>query len=65
MLLLAAIASSTPVEPKLQATATARIERPSIAARELWESLPKERRSEIRIRDEQGRELLLRLMEND
>ena len=65
MLLLAAIATSMTVQPRIEATATARIERPSIAASELWERLPKERRREVPIRDQQGRELLLRLVENE
>ena len=65
MLLLAALATSTPVQPRLEATATVRIERPSIVAKDLWEKLPKEWRKEIRVRDEKGREQLLRLVENE
>ena len=65
MLLLAALATSTPVQPRLEATATVRIERPSVAASANWEKLPKVRRKEIRVRDERGRELLLRLVENE
>jgi hypothetical protein len=65
MLLLAALALSAPAQPRLEAVAAVRIERPSIAASQLWEKLPKARRKEVRIRDEQGRELLLRLVENE
>ena len=65
MLLLAALATSTAVQPSLEATAAVRIERPSIAGSANWEELAKERRKEIRVRDEKGRELLLRLVENE
>ena len=65
MLLLAVLATATPAQPKVEATATVRIERPSIAARDRWERLPNDRRGEVRIRDEHGRELLLRLVENE
>jgi hypothetical protein len=38
---------------------------PTVASSGIWEKLPKQRRKVIRIRDEQGRELLLRLVENE
>jgi len=41
MLLLAALATSTAVQPSLEATAAVRIERPSIAGSANWEKLPK------------------------
>ncbi|HET7316020.1 MAG TPA: hypothetical protein VFI88_01185 [Sphingomicrobium sp.] len=66
MLLLIALAS-TPTPPphvKAVAKATVRIERPVTVSRETWDRLPKSRRSEKIVRDEQGRRLLLRLVEN-
>ena len=65
MLLLALLATSAPAQSSREATATVRIERPSVGRAEIWEKLPKERRKEVRVRDEQGRELLLRLVENE
>jgi len=65
MLLLALHASAAPLEPRREATAAVRIERRSIATREEWNAIPKSRRREVTIRDEQGRELLLRLIENE
>jgi hypothetical protein len=47
----------------LQATATVRIERPSIPSQE-WERLPATSRREVIVRDEQERPALLRLVEN-
>lgn len=62
-----AIIAAEPVPPPrpivAQATASVRIMNPvSIDQRE-WERLPDSARREIIIRDEQGRELLLRLVE--
>ena len=65
MLIVAALAASTPVQAHQEAVAAVRIERPSIADSRAWEKLPENRRKEVRIRDEQGRELLLRLVENE
>ena len=65
MLFLAALAISTPAQPRVEARVAVRIERPSVASSAIWEKLPKQRRKEIRIRDEHGRELLLRLFENE
>jgi hypothetical protein len=48
----------------LQATATVRIERPSIAGSEAWVRLPATSTHEVIVRDEQGRPALLRLIEN-
>lgn len=65
MLLLAALASqAASPPPKVQATATVRIERPVSASRERWEQLPPSSKREIIVRDEQGRPVLLRLIEN-
>jgi hypothetical protein len=64
MLLLAALAANfTPPAPTLRATTTVRIERPVSASRVEWERLPRSQRREAIIRDEQGRPLLLRLIE--
>jgi hypothetical protein len=66
MLLLLAIATSSPPVPaKAVATASVRIERPASASERDWEKLPKGRRRELIVRDEQGRDLLLRLIENE
>jgi hypothetical protein len=65
MLLLSVLASAAHVEPRRDATATVRIERPSIVRRDTWNAIPRSRRREVTIRDEQGRELLLRLIENE
>ena len=62
MLLLLAIASAAPVETA--AKATVRIEHPArIGARD-WPLVPEAQRRELIVRDEQGRTLLLRLVEN-
>ena len=63
---LASQASAAPPPPRavLQATATVRIERPSIAGSEAWERLPATSTHEVIVRDEQGRPALLRLIEN-
>jgi hypothetical protein len=62
VLLFAALAVSPPPAP--QATATIRIERPVKASRADWERLPPQSKREVIVRDEQGRRLLLRLVEN-
>ena len=66
MLLLIA-AALPPPEPRVvrQATASVRIERPAKVSSEDWESVPGMRRREILVRDEAGRTLLLRLIENE
>jgi hypothetical protein len=46
----------------VQATATARIERPSTVTARDWERMPQRR--EVIVRDQQGQPLLLRLIEN-
>ena len=64
LLVLAAVASTgPPAKAAVQAVATIRIERPASASREAWERLPQSSRREIVIRDENGREILLRLVE--
>ena len=60
-MLVLALAAAAPVA--VQARASVRIERPVSASREEWERLPKSARREVVIRDEQGREILLRLIE--
>lgn len=69
MLLLVALvaqASLAPPQPiaVVQATATVRIERPSAVSSKDWDRSTPESRSEAIVRDELGRPLLLRLMEN-
>jgi hypothetical protein len=66
MIALALIAAATPPAPRpvlAQATASVRIQRPVSVDQREWERLPKSARRETIIRDEQGRELLLRLLE--
>ena len=64
LLSLAAAFTATPQQrPPAAATATVRIERPVSVSGEEWALLPQATRSERIIRDEQGRELLLRLIE--
>ena len=68
MLLLLALATAeapprTP--PTAQATATVRVLHSSVATRFAWTRLPENQRREVKIRDQQGRELLLRLVENE
>ena len=65
VLVLAAAASAAPPGPKAvaQAQASVRIERPVTVNRQEWEKLPSSARREIAIRDENGREILLRLIE--
>jgi hypothetical protein len=48
----------------MQATATVRIERPVKVSRDKWEKLPPQSKREVVITDEQGRRLLLRVVEN-
>jgi hypothetical protein len=69
MLLLAAAAAlispaSSP-RPQGEAVAGARILKPSAAGSRTWNESGEGQRREVRIRDEQGRELLLRLVENE
>jgi hypothetical protein len=65
MLLLLAIVSSSPPPPvRAFATANVRIERPVTASETDWGQLPEAQRREIIIRDERGRPILLRLIEN-
>jgi hypothetical protein len=61
---LSAQASPAPSQPivAVQATATARIERPSTVTARDWERMPQRR--EVIVRDQQGQPLLLRLIEN-
>ena len=65
VLVLAAAATSVPPPPKAiaQAEAIVRIERPVAVSRQQWEKLPPSARREVVIRDENGRETLLRLIE--
>jgi hypothetical protein len=69
MLLLAVIVASLPppAPPRVQAeaVATARILKSSLAGRRAWGKSPEGLRREVRIRDELGRELVLRLIENE
>ena len=66
MLLLIAAALQPPRPPVVrQATASVRIERPVKVSAEEWERLPEQQRREILVRDEAGRPLLLRLIENE
>jgi hypothetical protein len=62
---LSAQASPAPSQPivAVQATATARIERPSTVTARDWERMPQAMRREVIVRDQQ-RPLLLRLIEN-
>jgi len=63
---LAAQASPAPPPPNMavQATATVRIERPSSASARSWGGMRSPLKREVIVRDEQGRPLLLRLIEN-
>ena len=67
MLLLLALATAAPprTPPTAQATATVRVLHSSVATRFAWTRLPENQRREVKIRDQQGRELLLRLVENE
>jgi hypothetical protein len=62
VLLLALLAAAS--SPTIQATATVRIERPVKVSRDEWEKLPPQPKREVVITDEQGRRLLLRVVEN-
>lgn len=65
MLFIAAIVAAVP-PPALsapQARAAVRIERPQRAGADQWERAPRESKREAIIRDEQGRRLLLRTIE--
>jgi hypothetical protein len=62
VLLLALLAAAS--SPAIQATATLRIERPVKVSRDEWEKLPPQPKREVVITDEQGRRLLLRVVEN-
>ena len=65
VLVLAAAASAAPIAPKAvaQAQASVRIERPVAVSHQEWGKLPPSARREVVIRDENGREVLLRLIE--
>jgi len=64
MLLVAVLASALPSSAAhAEATASVRIERPVSVSSVHWERLPKSKRSETIVRDEQGRLVLLRLVE--
>jgi hypothetical protein len=69
VLLLVALAVSQAAPPlppvRLQASATVRIERPVSASRTDWDRLPASQRREVIARDEQGRPVLLRIVENE
>jgi hypothetical protein len=69
VLLLVALAAQAVLAPPLpkaavQASATVRIERPSAVSARQWELQPESAKRELRVRDEQGRPVLLRLVEN-
>lgn len=68
MLLLAALSAlaAAPPEPRatVRAQATVRIERPVAVGAVQWDSIPQGQRREVLTRDETGRPLLLRLVEN-
>jgi hypothetical protein len=66
LVIAAAAAAPIPQAPpeSAQARATVRIERPAIVSREEWEKLPRSARSERIVPDEQGRQMLLRLIEH-
>jgi hypothetical protein len=64
LLFLAAAFTPQPAQPaSVAATAAVRIERPVTVSSKEWEDVPERGRSERAIRDEQGRKLLLRLIE--
>ena len=66
LLLVAAALQPQPHPPVVrQATASVRIERPAKVSRDEWERVPQRQRREILVRDEAGRPLLLRLIENE
>ena len=65
VLVLAAAAPAAPIATQavVQARASVRIERPVAVSRQEWEKLAPSARREVVIRDENGRETLLRLIE--
>jgi hypothetical protein len=63
MLLLLASVVASPPQVTVRASATVRIERPQNVSREAWDRLPCGSSREVIVRDEQGRPLLLRLIE--
>ena len=65
LLLIAAAAQPPPPPVNVQATASVRIERPVAVSSEDWKRVPKAQRREVVGRDEAGRRLLLRLIENE
>ena len=67
LLLIALAASASPPPPPVrvqEARATARIERSQRVTQETWTSAAEDQRREIIRRDEKGRLILLRLIEN-
>jgi hypothetical protein len=69
MLLLVALAAqaANPPSPPVvtQATASIRIERPAVATGDQWDRLPPNRKRAEIVRDEQGRPVLLQIVENE
>ena len=64
LLVIAALAASPPSSAAhADARASVRIERPITVSAAGWDRLPKSKRSERIVRDEQGRLVLLRLVE--
>ncbi len=63
MLLLAAL-PSLPLIVRHQAAAAVRIERPVTISKRDWHLRSEAQHREVIVRDEQGRQLLLRLVEN-
>ncbi len=63
--LAASIASPLPAPARAQSRASASIMRAARATASEWEALPPGRRRELLVRDEQGRPLRLRLIENE
>jgi hypothetical protein len=61
---LVLVPASTQPQVRVQATASVRIERPVTARAADWDKLPSQIRRETTIVDEQGRPILLRLIEN-
>jgi hypothetical protein len=64
LLLVALAAQASPPQARIQSTAIVRIERPVTAGREEWDRLPASQKRERLTRDEQGRPMLLRIVEN-
>ncbi len=67
MLLLAAVALASASAPttEVKARATVRVERAVRVTGDDWKRLPEAKRREVLVRDEQGRPVLLRLIENE